>query len=59
MKTKAVKRPLIRNGKVYVGAWLDKTVIDKAKEKADGQKRTLSAYMELALAYHNQAVGNV
>ena len=44
----------IRNGKVYIGCWVDKEIENKSQKKAKEQKRTLSAYIELALAYRNQ-----
>jgi hypothetical protein len=54
MKVKGAKKSSVRNGKVYVGAWLDKTIVDSAKKTASRQKRTLAAYLELAVSYHNQ-----
>lgn len=50
---KKSSKKVVRNGKVYVSAWIDKEVATKATDVAKKEKRTFSAYMELALAYHN------
>lgn len=45
-----------RNGKVYVGCWIDKDVEKSAQKKAKEQRRTFSSFVELSLAYHTQSV---
>jgi hypothetical protein len=52
MKKAASKRKL-RNGRAYLGVWIDPEVIDKAKEEAKKDKRTLAAYVEMGLSNHN------
>jgi hypothetical protein len=50
---KAATKKAERNGKVYVGAWIDKEVEKSAQTKAKKDKRTFSAYLELALYDYN------
>jgi hypothetical protein len=38
-----------RNGKVYLGAWIDKDLDKKAREKAKGEKRSFGAQLEVLL----------
>lgn len=52
MKKQATKKAE-RNGKVYVGAWIDKEIEKQAQVKSKKDKRTFSAYLELALYDYN------
>lgn len=42
-----------RNGKVYIGAWIDKEIEKASQSKAKKDKRTLASYIELALYDYN------
>lgn len=43
-----------RRGKVYVAAWIDKDIEKKAKKMAKNDKRTFTAYLEMALYDFNE-----
>lgn len=50
---KAAPKRKLRNGLAYLGVWIDPKVIDKAKQEAKKDKRTLAAYVEIGLSNHN------
>ena len=47
------KKQVIRNGKVYLGAWIDKAALDPIKETAKKEKRTIAAQLEISLYEYN------
>lgn len=47
------RKQRIRNGKVYIGAWVDQKVVVSAKKQAKEDKRTFAMYIEMAISNHN------
>lgn len=43
-----------RNGKVYIAGWVDKDIEKKARTRAKEDKRTFTAYLEIALFDYNE-----
>ena len=43
-----------RNGKVYIAGWVDKKIEQKARIRAKEDKRTFTAYLEIALFDYNE-----
>jgi len=53
---KAKQKKRERHGRKYLGAWISSEVLDTARIKAKEDKRTLAAYVEMALSNHNDFV---
>jgi len=46
------RKQAVRNGKIYISAWIDKEIAEQAKDQAKEDGRTLAAHLERALAFH-------